>query len=62
MILQRIFRSATAGGALAFAKGFDIAYAIRKDMQQAIRVEILIIMLADSEILFKVLTRSRTRS
>lgn len=55
-------RSTTAGEALAFVDGFDAAFALRADMQQALGRDIPIIMLTDSQILFNVLTRKRTTS
>ena len=57
---RRITRSTTAAESLAFAEGFDAAYAIRADLQRILNKVIPIIMLTDSEILFNVITRRRT--
>ena len=56
---RRVVRSTTAGEGLAFADGFDCAFAIREDLHCTIGRRIPIIMLTDSEILFNIITRRR---
>lgn len=56
---NRIVRSTTAGESLAFANGFDAAYAIQADIARMLQKKPPIFMLIDSEILFNIITRRR---
>ena len=59
---RRVARSTTAGEALAFSEGFESAFALRADLIDILQYELPLIMLTDSEILFKIITRRRTTS
>jgi transposase InsO family protein len=56
---RRIVRSSTAGETLALSDAFDAAFTIRHDLQRAMKRDIPMILLTDSDALFKTLTRSR---
>eukprot|EP00171_Calliarthron_tuberculosum_P005221 IDg5221t1 len=56
---SRVTRSSMAGETLAFVDAFDQAYILRHDLDRILNQFIPVIMLTDSEILFKVLTRAR---
>jgi hypothetical protein len=56
---KRVVRSSTAGETLALADAFDIAHILRHDLQRMLQRHIPILLLTDSESLFKTLTNAR---
>ena len=56
---RRIARSTTAAEALAFAAGFDNAFALHHDLQCILHCVLPLVMVTDSEILFNIITRRR---
>jgi hypothetical protein len=56
---RRIVRPSTAGETLAFAETFDAAFILRHDLSRMLGQHIPVLMLTDSESLFKTLTRAR---
>lgn len=56
---HRITRSSMAAETLAFVDAFDLALLINHDFKRVRRNHLPIIMLMDSEALFRILTRSR---
>lgn len=56
---NRVTRSSMAAETLAFVDSFDNAVLIKHDLQRMLSKDIPILMLTDSEPLFRVLTRSR---
>jgi hypothetical protein len=56
---RRVVRSSTAGETLAFAEAFDAAFILKHDLTTMLNKQIPLLMLNDSESLFKTLTRSR---
>jgi hypothetical protein len=56
---RRIVRSSTARETLAFAEIFDAAFILRHDLSRMLGQHIPILMLTDSESLFKTLNRAR---
>lgn len=56
---KRVTRSAMAGEALAFVKGFDAAYLIKHDLQRMLGQEIPLIILTDSKQVFDVIVKKK---
>jgi hypothetical protein len=57
---QHITRSSMAGEMLAFENGFDNAFILRHDLENMLGQPVPLVMYADLQALFNVLTRSKT--
>jgi hypothetical protein len=56
---RRVVRYSTAGETLAFAEAFDASFILRHDLSKILNRHIPLLMLTDSESLFKTLTKAR---
>jgi uncharacterized protein YjgD (DUF1641 family) len=56
---RRVVRSSTAGETLAFSEAFDASFILRCDLSKILNRHIPLLMLTDSESLFKTLTKAR---